>query len=358
MPAPGVPSPSPASAVPEPKPNEPEGRDPRAARGRGAPACVESRGHRRPRGAVAGRADRLRRHRRTGHVRSCGDLCPVPAGHRPSPAGGPGGALDRVALRRGAQVRPGARHRDQPVRRVTGHRGRRRARSQPGHADAGDHQRPGLPSAAAAETSSTWEPAPTRDAATKTYTTTAGDRPAVRRAPRRPAIHRRRWRACRAPSSRRSPRARGRPASRARWPGSTGARPRPGYEYATAREWALKLKELARVFADPYSAADFQHGPLALVEPGVPVLAVVPEGVASAGLVELLGSLRDRGAEVLTLSDSEAIRSSGRRSVTLPANVPEWLRPIVSMLGPPSCSPTTSPGRAAWIRRCRATCPR
>ena len=34
-----------------------------------------------------------------------------------------------------------------------------------------------------------------------------------------------------------------------------------GYEYATAREWALKLKELARVFADPYSAADFEHGP-------------------------------------------------------------------------------------------------
>ena len=48
-----------------------------------------------------------------------------------------------------------------------------------------------------------------------------------------------------------------------------------GYEYATAREWALKLKELSRVFADPYSSADFQHGPLTLVEPGVPVLAVV-----------------------------------------------------------------------------------
>ena len=51
-----------------------------------------------------------------------------------------------------------------------------------------------------------------------------------------------------------------------------------GYEYATAREWALKLKELAHVFADPYSSADFQHGPLALVEPGVPVLAVARAG--------------------------------------------------------------------------------
>ena len=53
-----------------------------------------------------------------------------------------------------------------------------------------------------------------------------------------------------------------------------------GFEYATAREWALKLKELSRVFADPYSAADFQHGPLTLVEPGVPVLAVVRSGRA------------------------------------------------------------------------------
>jgi glucosamine--fructose-6-phosphate aminotransferase (isomerizing) len=105
-----------------------------------------------------------------------------------------------------------------------------------------------------------------------------------------------------------------------------------GYEYATAREWALKLKELARVFADPYSAADFEHGPVALVEPGVPVLAVVPEGVASAGLVELLGRLRERGADVLALSDSAAIRASGRRSVSLPPDVPEWLRPIVTIV--------------------------
>ena len=56
-----------------------------------------------------------------------------------------------------------------------------------------------------------------------------------------------------------------------------------GYEYATAREWALKLKELAHVFADPYSAADFQHGPLALLEPGVPVLAMVRPGPTEPG---------------------------------------------------------------------------
>lgn len=106
-----------------------------------------------------------------------------------------------------------------------------------------------------------------------------------------------------------------------------------GYEYATAREWALKLKELAQVFADPYSAADFQHGPVALVEPGVPVLAIVPEGPTAAGMIELIGVLRrDRGAEVIVLSDSATGRSLGSRSIAMPGGVPEWLRPIVSIV--------------------------
>ena len=81
-----------------------------------------------------------------------------------------------------------------------------------------------------------------------------------------------------------------------------------GFEYATAREWALKLKELGRVFADPYSSADFQHGPLALVEPGVPVLAVARAGAPEADLVALLARLRtDLDAALMV-----AVRSPGR----------------------------------------------
>ncbi|MEW5991393.1 MAG: SIS domain-containing protein [Chloroflexota bacterium] len=106
-----------------------------------------------------------------------------------------------------------------------------------------------------------------------------------------------------------------------------------GYEYATAREWALKLKELARVFADPYSAADFQHGPLALVEPGVSILAVLPDGPAAAGLAELVQRLRrDHAADMVVLSDSADLRALGSRSIALPVDVPEWLRPIVSIV--------------------------
>ena len=51
-----------------------------------------------------------------------------------------------------------------------------------------------------------------------------------------------------------------------------------GYNYATAFEWSLKLKELTYVVADPYSPADFQHGPIAMVESGFPVMAVAHSG--------------------------------------------------------------------------------
>jgi glucosamine--fructose-6-phosphate aminotransferase (isomerizing) len=106
-----------------------------------------------------------------------------------------------------------------------------------------------------------------------------------------------------------------------------------GFEYATAREWALKLKELGQVFADPYSAADFQHGPLALVEAGVPVLAVAREGAPEADLVALLSRLRtDLDAELMVLSDHPAALATATWPVRLPDGTPEWLGPIVSIV--------------------------
>ena len=59
-----------------------------------------------------------------------------------------------------------------------------------------------------------------------------------------------------------------------------------GFNSATAYEWSLKLKELAYVLAEPYSSADFQHGPVALAQPGFPVFAVVP---GAGGLGQLRG---------------------------------------------------------------------
>jgi glucosamine--fructose-6-phosphate aminotransferase (isomerizing) len=106
-----------------------------------------------------------------------------------------------------------------------------------------------------------------------------------------------------------------------------------GYEYATAREWALKLKELARVFADPYSAADFEHGPLALLEPAVPVLAMVRPGPTATTLVALLDRLRtDMDADIAVVSDQGDALALARWPFALPPGTPEWLGPIVSIV--------------------------
>ena len=104
-----------------------------------------------------------------------------------------------------------------------------------------------------------------------------------------------------------------------------------GYQYATARELALKLKELAYVLADPYSGADFQHGPIALVDQGFPVITIATSGALVADMTELLGRLRDVQARLLVLSDDAGLRSFGE-GIALPEGVPEWLAPIVTIL--------------------------
>ncbi len=106
-----------------------------------------------------------------------------------------------------------------------------------------------------------------------------------------------------------------------------------GFEYATAREWAIKIKELAQVFADPYSAADFQHGPVALVEPGVPVIAIVRDGPTAAGLIEQLARLReDLDARLAIVSDVPEALVSATWPVAVPPPPAEWLAPIATIV--------------------------
>lgn len=105
-----------------------------------------------------------------------------------------------------------------------------------------------------------------------------------------------------------------------------------GYNYATAFEWSLKLKELTYVVAEPYSSADFQHGPIAIVGRGFPVLAVAPGGAVYADMLALLRRLTvEQQAELLVISDEEEALTLGRTSLRLPCGVPEWLSPVVSI---------------------------
>lgn len=106
-----------------------------------------------------------------------------------------------------------------------------------------------------------------------------------------------------------------------------------GYNYATAFEWSLKLKELTYVVAEPYSSADFRHGPIAIVERGFPVMAVLPTGAVLADMRSLLQKLvEEKRAELLVISNDETALTLANSPILLPPDLPEWLSPLISIL--------------------------
>jgi len=105
-----------------------------------------------------------------------------------------------------------------------------------------------------------------------------------------------------------------------------------GYNYATAFELALKLKELTYIMVTGYSSADFRHGPIATIHERLPVILVMPTGAAFADMLELAGELRQRGAELLVISEAQQALELARTALPIAAGVPEWLSPIVTVL--------------------------
>ncbi len=105
-----------------------------------------------------------------------------------------------------------------------------------------------------------------------------------------------------------------------------------GYNYATAFEIALKLKELNYLIAESYSSADFMHGPIAVVGSGFPALVVAPGGAMFETMHRFGLELKSRGAELLVISDQEALLAQAVTPLPLPAGLPEWLSPLVAIV--------------------------
>ena len=100
-----------------------------------------------------------------------------------------------------------------------------------------------------------------------------------------------------------------------------------GYSYPTAREAALKLMETAYLSAQAFSAADLLHGPLAMIDPQVPVLAVVADGIGGRAMAPVLPRLAERGADVCVVGSAAA---GGARGAA--PGVPEELSPLLEIL--------------------------
>ena len=79
-----------------------------------------------------------------------------------------------------------------------------------------------------------------------------------------------------------------------------------GTGLSVAQEIALKFKEVCGIQAEAFSGAEVQHGPMALIEAGFPVVVLAPRGPAQSGLLEWAAHMRGRGASVLLAANGSA----------------------------------------------------
>jgi glucosamine--fructose-6-phosphate aminotransferase (isomerizing) len=107
-----------------------------------------------------------------------------------------------------------------------------------------------------------------------------------------------------------------------------------GFNYSTTHEMALKCKELANIQAEPYSSADFQHGPIAIVDKNFPVSLISIGETFRDELNELGRTLRTRGAKLVTFGDEplEGHVKGQDMFIPMPKGLPEWLSPIPAIL--------------------------
>ena len=103
-----------------------------------------------------------------------------------------------------------------------------------------------------------------------------------------------------------------------------------GIQYPIAMEGALKLKEISYIHAEAYPAGELKHGPLALVDDDMPVVAVAPNDELLEKLKSNLEEVRSRGGELYVFADREAgFANEPRVQVLAMPHCPEVIKPIV-----------------------------
>jgi glucosamine--fructose-6-phosphate aminotransferase (isomerizing) len=103
-----------------------------------------------------------------------------------------------------------------------------------------------------------------------------------------------------------------------------------GIHYPIAMEGALKLKEISYIHAEAYPAGELKHGPLALVDKAMPVIAIAPNDALLEKLKSNLQEVRARGGELYVVADldSHLQASEGIHVIRLPEHA-GLLSPVV-----------------------------
>ena len=104
-----------------------------------------------------------------------------------------------------------------------------------------------------------------------------------------------------------------------------------GQMYPIALEGALKLKEISYIHAEGYASGELKHGPIALIDPAVPVIVMAPEDSLFDKTVSNMQEVMARGGQVVLVTDRSGIAEAGEgtRHVIAMPEVPDLLAPIV-----------------------------
>jgi len=97
--------------------------------------------------------------------------------------------------------------------------------------------------------------------------------------------------------------------------------------YPIALEGALKLKEITYIHAEGYAAGEMKHGPIALIDPSVPIVAIAPSGPLFEKTASNLQEAAARGGQLILFTDAEAapkLASIAAETIILPRIAPIW----------------------------------
>ncbi len=103
-----------------------------------------------------------------------------------------------------------------------------------------------------------------------------------------------------------------------------------GIQYPVGKEGALKLKEISYIHAEAYPAGELKHGPLALVDSSMPVIAVAPHSDILEKIKSNLEEVKARGGQLYVLADADAGFSSDDSTTVIDMpHAPDVIEPII-----------------------------
>ena len=105
-----------------------------------------------------------------------------------------------------------------------------------------------------------------------------------------------------------------------------------GVNYGTAFEIALKIRELSGAPFEAFSSADLLHGPIAALKPGRPAIVIAPSGRTLESMRGAIEKIRERGAELIAISDDADFLASAQTAFPLVPDLPEWLSPLLTVV--------------------------